>query len=293
MSKLIFGCGYLGKRVAKRWRDAGQTVYVVTRSDAKAREFEQAGLFPIVADVLRPESLAKLPVADSVLYSIGYDRAARGSRHVLYVDGLKAALDALPKATGTLLYVSSTGVYGQSHDEWVDELSPCEPLREAGQACLAAEQVLATHPLGRRAVVLRMAGLYGPERIPNGAAIRRGEPIGVAEHGYLNLIHVDDAADVVLAAERHAQPPRTYVVSDGHPVERRAYYEELARLLEAPRPRFLAPTAESSASARAESSKRIKNARLIEELRVRPGYPSFREGLAAIVAAEGSAHRLE
>ncbi len=288
MSKLIFGCGYLGSRVAQRWRDAAQAVYIVTRSAAKAREFERDGYLPIVGDVLRPESLAGLPAAESVLYAIGYDRAAGVSRHVLYVDGLRAALDALPAATGKFLYVSSTGVYGQSHDEWVDELSPCEPLREGGKACLAAEHVLAAHPLGRRAVVLRMAGLYGPGRIPNAGAIQRGERVGVAERGYLNLIHVEDAADVVLAAERHAQPPRTYVVSDGHPVERRVYYDELARLLGAPPPQFSSPAADSPAASRAESSKRIKNARLVAELHVPLGFPSFRQGLAAIVAAESA-----
>ncbi len=286
MSKLIFGAGYLGRRVAQRWRDAGDQVFVVTRSDDKAREFERQGFLPIVGDVMRPASLAGLPVADSVLYSIGYDRNAGVSRHALYVDGLRAALDALPKETGTFLYISSTGVYGQSHDEFVDERSPCEPVREGGRACLAAEQTLGAHPLGQRAIILRMAGLYGPGRIPNSAAIRRGEPIGVAEHGYLNLIHIDDAAKIVVQANRRVRPPRMFVVSDGHPVQRRTYYEELARQLGAPVPRFVAPAADSPGASRAESSKRINNARLVAELDVRWAYPSFREGLAAIVAAE-------
>ena len=150
-------------------------------------------------------------------------------------------LAALPSDTGKFIYISSTGVYGQSGGEWVDEDSACEPLREGGRACLDAEQILLAHPLGQRAVILRLAGLYGPGRIPLADSIRRNQPIEAPAQGWLNLIHVDDAARVVLAAEERAPPPRTYVVSDGTPVERREYFAELARLLGAAPPRFVAP----------------------------------------------------
>lgn len=286
MSSLIFGCGYLGRRVAKCWQRLGDAVHVVTRSASKAAEFERDGFTVSVADVLEPTTLANLPAVDSVLYAIGYDRATKASRQEVYVDGLRNVLEALPATTVKFIYVSSTGVYGQSHDEWVDENSPCEPVREGGKACLAAEQLLAAHPLGKRAIVLRMAGLYGPGRIPNAAAIRAGEPIGVAEHGFLNLIHVDDAANLIVQLERQASPPRTFVVSDGHPVERREYYRELARLLRASAPKFAPPDEDSPAASRAESSKRASNKRLVAELSPTFAYPSYREGLAAIVAEE-------
>ncbi len=165
---------------------------------------------------------------------------------------------------------------------------PASRCAKEGAACLAAEQTLAAHRLGQRSIILRMAGLYGPERIPNAATIRRNEPIGVAAHAYLNLIHIDDAANIVVEADQQVRPPRMFLVSDGHPVLRRAYYEELARLLGAGAPRFVAPAADSPAGSRAESSKRINNARLMAELDVRLVYPSFREGLAAIVAAENA-----
>ena len=144
---------------------------------------------------------------------------------------MSAALDALPAETGKFVYVGSTGVYGQSRGEWVNELSPCDPTRAGGRACLAAEQQLAAHPLGRRAIILRMAGLYGPGRIPLAAELRRAEPLAVPRDGYLNLIHIDDAAAVVLAADERAVSPRTYVVSDGASVQRQAYYTALAELL--------------------------------------------------------------
>lgn len=288
MAKLIFGCGYLGERVARRWRDGGHDVFVVTRSKEKAQRFTATGYQPLVADLMQPASLANLPAAETVLYAVGFDRAAGLSRHALYVDGLHGILAALPPDTGKFIYISSTGVYGQSDGERVDEQSPCHPAREGGRACLDAERVLAGHPLGASAIVLRMAGLYGPGRVPNAAAIRRGETIAAPEVGYLNLIHVDDAAQIVLAAEQRATPPRMYVVADGNPVERREYYDQLARLLAADPPRFAALPVDAPAARRAASSKRINNARLMAELGVSLAYPSFREGLAAIMAAENT-----
>lgn len=284
MHALVFGCGYLGKRVARLWREAGHTVSVVTRITDRAAAFAQSGYQTIVADVLRPASLANLPRADVVLYAIGFDRSAGVSIHEVYVNGLSNVLAALPIDTGKFVYVSSTGVYGQSRDEWVDEDSPTEPKRDGGRACLAAEQALATHPLGARTIVLRMAGLYGPGRVPVAEAIRRGQPLAAPRDGYLNLIHVDDAAQVVLAAAEHAAPPGMYIVSDNHPVAREDYYRAIARLLGAPALQFVEPVSDSPASARASASKRVRANRL-SELAVTLAYPDYRAGLAAILAA--------
>lgn len=286
MANLIFGCGYLGERVARRWQAAGCDTYAVTRSAERARQFERDGRRPIVADVTEPDSLAGLPAADTVLYAVGYDRAAGRSLQEVYVDGFRQVLDHLPADTGRLIYVSSTGVYGPTDGEVYDEDSLCDPQREGGRACLAAEQLLAAHPLGRRSIVLRLAGIYGPGRIPLRSQIVAGEPLAVPVDGYLNLIHVDDAVETVLAAEHRGNPPRTYIVSDGHPVIRRTYYEELARLLAAPAPRFSEPVADSAALARSRVDKRLSNARMLRELGVQPAYPSYREGLAAIVRGE-------
>ena len=221
MSKLILGCGYLGARVARRWRVAGQEVFVVTRDRERAAALAADGYRPIVADVLRPASLVHLPAAETVLFAIGYDRAAGASIHDVFVGGLQAVLGALPEVTGKFIYISSTGVYAQSQGEWVDEESPCQPQRAGGRACLGAEQALAAHRLGSHAIVLRMAGLYGPNRIPSAAEIRRHQPIATPEQGYLNLIHVDDAVSVVLAADE-ARQPAAHVPGIGRPARRAA-----------------------------------------------------------------------
>jgi nucleoside-diphosphate-sugar epimerase len=291
--KLIIGCGYLGTRVAERWLAAGHEVWAMTRSEPRAAEFARQGLRPIVADVLVPESLSRLPAVQSVLYAVGYDRAAGRSIEQVYVDGLRHVLEALPGGVERFIYISSTGVYGSARGEWVDEQTPCQPQRAGGQACLAAEELLNTSRWQRQAIRLRMAGIYGPDRIPRRETLLAGEPIAAPAEGYLNLIHVHDAATVVLAADKRAQPPRLYCVSDGHPAVRREYYECLARLAGAPPPQFIAPPADSPAAQRAEANRRVANTRLLAELGMQLEFPSFREGLQAIVEGESGKGKAE
>ena len=282
--KLVVGCGYLGSRVARRWLAAGETVAAVTRSPQRAELLARDGLRPIVADVTRAETLAALPPATSVLYAVAYDPAGTASREAIYAGGLAAVLDALPAETGRILLTSSTGVYGPSGGDWVDEDTPCDPPREAGRAMLDAERILQSGRFAGRGIVLRLAGLYGPGRIPRVADVLAGRPLAMTAQGYLNLIHVDDAAAAILAADARAQPPRTYVVADGQPVRRRDFYRCLAELLGRPEPTFVDPPPGGRSAERGSSDKRVRSFRLSLELGVAWEYPSYREGLAAIVS---------
>jgi nucleoside-diphosphate-sugar epimerase len=126
-----------------------------------------------------------------------------------------------------------------------------------------------------------MAGIYGPDRIPRRRALLAGLPIAAPSDGFLNLIHVDDAARIVVAAEEQLEPPNLLCVSDGHPVVRGEYYRELARAAGAPAPRFVTPAAGEPATDRASSSKRVSNRQLLQQLAISLQYPSYREGLAA------------
>jgi nucleoside-diphosphate-sugar epimerase len=285
-AKLVFGCGYLGLRVARRWRARGDVVLAVTRSNRRADEFARLGLSPLRADVTDPASLADLPIAQTVLFAVGHDRSAGKSIRQVFVEGLRNVLAALPPETGRVIYISSTGVYGQCDGEWVDESSPCRPEREGGRACLEAELSLREHPLGQRAVILRMGGLYGPRRIPRRRELEEGLPIAAPEHGYLNLIHVEDAADIVLAAEAESPAPAIYNVTDGHPVLRGEYFREAARVVGAPTPQFTPPPEDSPSAQRAASDKRVSNRALVAQFHPRFQFPTYRDGLAAIVTEE-------
>lgn len=284
--RLVIGCGYLGSRVARRWLAADDVVYAVTRQIERAEAFRREGILPVVADVTDRKTLA-LPDADSVIFAVAHDPASGKSHADTHVTGLANVLDQLPATVRRVIYISTTGVYGDCRGTWVTEGAPCHPERAAGKACLAAEQLLEAHPLGQRSVVLRLAGLYGPDRIPRQDVLLAGEAIDAPQHGYLNLVHVDDAVAAVLAADAiEALLPRRYLISDGNPPQRGEYYAELARLVGAPPPRFRLPDRDTLAYARATADKRISNARMLTELKITLRYPSYRDGLRAIVGGQ-------
>ncbi|MEM8679231.1 MAG: SDR family oxidoreductase [Planctomycetota bacterium] len=279
VDKLIIGCGYVGRRVAAAWLAEGAQVAALTRSTERAEQWRSEGLQPLIGDITSSDTL-ELPAAETVLVAVGYDRRSKVSMQTTYVDGLANVLAAIPSVR-RVVYISSTGVYGQTDDEWVDETSPCEPTREGGQACLAAEQLLPASPCGDRYVILRLAGIYGPGRVP--AADQAASRLDLNPTGYLNLIHVNDAVQAVLQAESYGPLPDTFIVSDGHPVRRADYYRKVVELFAAPGT-SLRPTASTPGRSRPGGSKRLDNRRLLTKLRVTLRYPTYAEGLAAIAA---------
>lgn len=277
---LVVGCGYLGKRVALQHTATVGPVWAITRSPEHAEEFARQGLQPVLADVMCPETLDQLPEVDRVLFAVGFDRRAGHSIQQVYQHGLANVLRRLPRSLRRLVYISSTGVYGQNAGEWVDEASECRPIRAGGEACLAAERLIADSEFSGRANCLRLAGIYGPGRIPYLRELREGLPLPVAD-GCLNLIHVADGVVAAMGALECQVAPRTWNVADGTPVLRRDYYRFVAAALQAPDPKFVDPdpAAEGRRVERAQSDKRVSNARIRAELGITLRFPSFREGI--------------
>jgi nucleoside-diphosphate-sugar epimerase len=269
---LVVGCGYLGRRVAARWVAAGRRVAALTRGNTAA--LSALGVEPVVGDVLDPASLRGLPAASTVLYAVGLDRAAGKGMREVYVDGLRHVLDTLP-GCDRFVYVSSTSVYGQADGGWVDEDSATEPVEESGRVVLEAERLLRE----RRpdAVVLRSAGQYGPGRLLRKQPLLNGDPLVGDADKWLNLVHIDDAADAVLAAEARGAAGETYNIADDEPVSRRAFYTRLAELLGAPPARFDHRPEPGAAN------RRVRNAKARAALGWAPRFPTYREGLPASI----------
>lgn len=282
-SGLIIGCGYLGKRVATHWKSQGHDVYALTRSDENAEEFSRQGWQPIIGDITSPETLTKFPKVDTVLLAVGYDRHAGYDIDTVFVDGIKNVVSTLPQEVSKLIYISSTGVYAQTDGEWVDEESECKPTRPGGIACCRAEEFLRQSQFADRLVVLRLAGLYGPDRIPRLENIKNGDPISSPKNGYINLIHVDDAVRVVDAVSVNCVAPNTIVVSDDEPVTRSDYFGFVASCMGAPPIQFTEPDTKSHAASRALANKRIRNDKMKRELNFELSFPSYREGVRAIL----------
>ena len=283
MRKLIIGCGYLGRRVADLWRSEGHDVTVLTRSVERAGQFASDGIACVVGDVLDPASLRWLPAAETVLLAVGFDRAGPHSKRAVYVDGLVNVLTEVAPRCGRAIYVSSTSVYGQTDGSCVDEASATEPIEENGRICLEAERLghVAESRSDSRGVVLRLAGIYGPGRLLTRIdQLRSGTPLSGNPEAWLNLIHVDDAARAVLAAEQRGISGERYLVCDDRPLPRRDYYSALAERAGAPPVRF-AELADD-APERRSLNKRCVNRRLREELQVELQYPTVIDGLRSL-----------
>lgn len=275
-TKLVVGCGYLGLRVARLWRNAGARVCAFTRSADRARALAAEGLDPLVGDVTAPEGLPALPAVDTLFWAVGFDRASGASYRDVHVGGLGRVLDAIPD-TARVVFASSTGVWGTDDGGIVDETTPAHPAREAGRVLLEAEDLLHAK-VGDRGTALRFAGLYGPGRLPRLDDLKAGRPIAADPDSWLNLVHVDDAARIVVAVAAAPHARRLYVVSDGHPVRRRDWYAHLAARTGSPPPSF-----DTAAERTRGADKRVDPALLFRDIPLALAYPDSFRGIDAIV----------
>ena len=292
---LIMGCGYLGYRVAVACQAAGNEVYATTRRPNRAKRLANDGFHPVLADwtdrrTFDDLSESELPRVDRILVAISYDRKSRPNRFNSQVGGLHTFLEALQNRQGHhghLCYISTTGVYHQTDGRWVDEASPTHPQREGGRVHLQAESRLRGQRDASSSTILRLAGIYGPGRVPRAADVIAGRPIRSIETGYLNLIHVEDAAAAVMSVWDRAGNNKAlqslYVIADDRPVVRSEFYREIARQCDAPEPRFQAPDSDAPVLFRSESNKRVWNRRMKRDLVGRLKYPTYREGLADVL----------
>lgn len=280
---LVFGCGYLGKSVAESLLSSGTRVWASTRSQQKAQQLGEAGMEAVIADWCEPSTLRNLPQVSRVLVAVSYDRTSPLPRRQSQVGGLANLLEALHPTTH-ICYISTTGVYHQTDGGWIDESSPTHPQRAGGQVHLEAEACLESARPAAARTILRLSGIYGPGRVPRAADVIAGRPIPSMEEGYLNLIHVQDAACAVIQSWND-RPHSLYLVSDDQPVRRGDFYREIAKQTKSPEPQFVIPESGSPKSARSESNKRIRNLRMKSDLLSVLRFPSYREGLAQTLAA--------
>ena len=279
-SLLIVGCGYVGRPVAQRWMELGRPVAALTRGGDSVQELTQHGIQPVVTDWLDANAQWQAPFdPECALVAVPHREDERFGVQT-HVVGLQNLLARFPKLQ-RLVVLSTTGVYHQNDGGWVDEQSPTEPTRIGPQIALAAEQFLRAQAPQSMATSLRLAGIYGPGRVPLLAKLRSEEPIPVGT-GSLNLIHLDDIVAAIARLLEQPAPSPLYVLSDGHPVERRQFYLDAARIFQTPTPRFVEAAADSARGARSESNKRIDPSQILRELGLILKYPDHVSGLQAI-----------
>ncbi|MDF3980937.1 NAD-dependent epimerase/dehydratase family protein [Luteibacter sp. PPL201] len=265
---LVAGAGDVGQRVARQLAGRGHRVLALRRSEVAQGD---DGVHWLRGDLTRPETLANLPAVDALVFAATPDRRDEAAYRAVFVDGLRHLLAALPSRPARTVFVSSSAVYGEHGEGWVDERTPTAPPGFNGRVLLEAERLL-----GEGDVVVRLAGLYGPGRTQLFERLREGKAVVPRGKGvYANRIHVDDAAAALVHVLTLDAPERVYVGVDDTPLPIDALYDHLAGLLGAPLPG-------DGPSPAGVGSKRLSNARL-RASGFRCRWPDAREGYAALL----------
>jgi nucleoside-diphosphate-sugar epimerase len=290
-NRLIIGCGYVGFPVAKRWADAGDRVFAITRRPEFGQELERAGIQPIVWDWYSPWPHDRSLLdhvggqLSTILISVSHAQVPNRPPERTHVDGLGQLFDALQRGVDSAkwVYLSTTGVFGNgSSGDWLDETSLISPLRPGSIAAGEGERWIREHIEEEKRLILRPSGIYGPLRVPNWRAIRDGNPLTMHPDSFVNLIHLSDLVDVILEFASRRTLFDLYCVSDGQPPTRQEYYSYVAKLGKYREPIF-APES-SSAMSRSDSNKRISSKRLLDEIQRPLSFPTYREGLESLLA---------
>jgi nucleoside-diphosphate-sugar epimerase len=282
---LIIGCGYVGLPLGAELARAGHEVFGLRRSAAAAGELRAAGIKPITGNITVPESLPPLtPPFDWVINCVGSSSPDPGEYRRVYLEGTRNLIDWLAGGRPQkFVYTSSTGVYGQDDGSTVDETSPAAPVAETAGILVETENLLlaaASHE-GFPAVILRVAGIYGPARGYWLKQVREGKAaIEGAGDRILNMIHRDDVVGCIVAALKYGSPGEVYNASDDQPTAQRELLEWLSARLGMPLPQS-APRGPDSAGKRGATSKKVSNRKLKMALAYQFKYPTFREGYEA------------
>ena len=278
----VFGLGYSAVETAAILLEGGWRVSGTVRSAAKAAEPEKGGASPILFDDRAAVEKA-LQTATHLLVS-----TPPGEEGDPALAAYEQALRGAPLRW--IGYLSTVGVYGDHHGEWIDEDTPTAAPRGRKSARVEAEKAweALAHECGVPLDIFRLAGIYGPGRSPIDR-IRAGDARCIVKPGQVfNRIHVEDIAQTVIAAirrERRGGGSRIYNVADDEPAPPQDVLLYAAQLIGAPPPPEIPfDRAELSPMARSfyEDNKRVHNTKIKRELGVVLRYPTYREGLQAL-----------
>lgn len=300
MNRILFiGCGDIALRVAGLL-PAQHQLFGLLRNPARQEELRAAGITPLMGDLDNQHSLRRLcGLAHTVLHfappPAGTPETISAKPSSLIDTRTRNLLATLSKGRlpQRLLYISTSGVYGDCHGAEVDETRPLHAQTARAQLRVSAEQQIfswATRT-GVHASILRVPGIYAAERLPV-ERLKKGTPAIVeAEDGYTNHIHADDLARCVIAALLRAKPNRIYHTVDDSRMKMGEYFDAVAdafglphapRVTRAEAQKVLSPTLLSFMN----ESRRLSNARMKQELKVVLRYPTVAHALEEISLKE-------
>ncbi len=284
MRCLIVGCGYVGVPLGVELARLGHEVYGLRRSAAAATELAAAGIRALTGDVTRSETLASLPREfDWVIVCVAAGGDAESYRRV-YWQGTRNLIEWLaPAPPKKFVYTSSTSVYGQTDGSQVKETSATEPVAETARVLVETEKLLLEAATRNQfpAIILRLAGIYGPERGHWFKQFLKNEARMEGDGSrWLNMIHRDDMVGCIVAALKSGRTGEIYNAVDDEPVSQANFFQWLAATV-GKYPPPSAPEDTTEAHKRGATNKRVLNRKLKMELGYQFKYPNFRKGYSA------------
>ena len=299
MQVLIVGCGYVGFPLAAELARRGHNVFGLRRSASADNALKGAGITPLRADITQPDSLKQLPRDfDWVVNCVASGGGGAEEYRQLYLQGMVNLTNWLVPSSQRsnvtiprVVYTSSTGVYGQNDGSLVGETSPTEPATETARVLVEAEKVLLASGRAKNfpAMILRAAGIYGPERGYLLKQFLRGEArIEGSGARVLNMIHRDDLIAAIIATLNRGQAGELYNVVDDAPVSQFEFFQWLAAKLGKPLP----PIANEDSTGprkRGLTNKRISNGKLKRELGFEFQFPNYQAGYLSEIVRLGLA----
>ena len=282
---LIIGCGDIGLRVAKHLASSYR-VFALTSSPNRFQELREVGATPILGNLDQPESLWRLSgLAQTVIHLAPPQN--HGNRDCRTRNLIRILAQA-PDTVRRLIYISTTGVYGDHGGAEVSETTPVRPQSERAQRRVDAERALRLWAPTQRVclTILRVPGIYAADRLPLERLYSKTPALLPEEDAYSNHIQSDDLASLICAAVYHGKPQRVINACDGGQTKMGDYFDEVADAfgLERP-PRMSASEIQKVVSPMLWSfmreSRRVRNARL-PELKTPLRYPSIAHFLKTI-----------
>lgn len=286
---LVCGMGYLGQRVARQALDRGMRVTGLTRTDEKAKVLRAEGFDMIVADLVQQGWYQEVTGrVDFILNCVSAGGGGVDNYIRAYIEGMHSLLHyCAGDFAGRLIYTSSTGVYPFSDGETVTEETAFTPQAENAEILKTAEEFLQRSGPGGW-TILRLAGIYGPDRHYLLNQVRTGASELAGDGGvYLNLIHVEDICSAIwkLWEADESALNTIYNVVDDEPSLKQEVVAWLAQKTGQPMPRF---NPEKSIRQRQLPDGKLphrilSNAKLKSATGWVPKYPSYREGFAGLI----------
>jgi nucleoside-diphosphate-sugar epimerase len=287
----IVGCGDIGQRVGLLWRDRGVDVVGLARSPHSARRLQELGFTSVEGDLDKPQTLTHLPLHHRLVYYFAPPPEA-GVTDARMTAFCQVALKS--QVPWKIVYISTSGVYGDCGGSLVDECAPLHPLTDRARRRVDAEEHLWRwqHDHDGRVVILRVPGIYGPGRLPR-KRIEQGVPVLAAhEAPPSNRIHAVDLTRICVAAAEKGEAGDVYNVCDESGGSMTDYFNAVADACGLPRPAQISMeqarhTLSPEMLSYLKESRRLDARRMRDRLQIHLLYPDLASGLRAALDEEG------